>query len=111
MLNEIKKNFKNAARERLNVRGTIDLLKLMASAFLCTESVAQRLIIYTNFELLGKFGETLQLCFSTVKRDPCESNPCVNQEICSTDVNSPLGYTCQGKPSRSCQIQFIALCF
>lgn len=54
MLNEIKKNFKNAARERLNVRGTIDLLKLMASAFLCTESVAQRLIIYTNFELLGK---------------------------------------------------------
>lgn len=49
MLNEIKKNFKNAARERLNVRGTIDLLKLMASAFLCTESVAQRLIIYTTF--------------------------------------------------------------
>ena len=54
MLNEIKKNFKNATRERLNVRGTIDLLKLMASAFLCTESVAQRLIINTNFELLRK---------------------------------------------------------
>lgn len=63
MLNEIKKNFKNAARERLNVRGTIDLLKLMASAFLCTESVAQRLIIYLNFELLGKIRRNFATMF------------------------------------------------
>lgn len=63
MLNEIKKNFKNAARERLNVRGTIDLLKLMASAFLCAESVAQRLIIYTNFELLGKIRRNFATMF------------------------------------------------
>lgn len=63
MLNEIKKNFKNAARERLDVRGTIDLLKLMASAFLCTESVAQRLIIYLNFELLGKIRRNFTTMF------------------------------------------------
>lgn len=63
MLNEIKKNFKNAARERLDVRGTIDLLKLMASAFLCTESVAQRLIIYLNFELLGKIRRNFATMF------------------------------------------------
>lgn len=63
MLNQIKKNFKNAARERLDVRGTIDLLKLMASAFLCTESVAQRLIIYLNFELLGKIRRNFATMF------------------------------------------------
>ena len=63
MLNEINKNFKNAARERLDVRGTIDLLKLMASAFLCTESVAQRLIIYLNFELLGKIRRNFATMF------------------------------------------------
>ena len=70
MLNEIKKNFKNAARERLNVRGTIDLLKLMASVFLCTESVAQRLIIYTNFELLGKIRRNFTTMFFYSKEGP-----------------------------------------
>lgn len=70
MLNEIKKNFKNAARERLDVRSTIDLLKLMASAFLCTESVAQRLIIYTNFELLGKIRRNFTTMFFYSKEGP-----------------------------------------
>lgn len=39
MLNEIKKNFKNVVRERLNVRGMIVLLKFMVSVFFCIELV------------------------------------------------------------------------
>ncbi|RMX48625.1 hypothetical protein pdam_00008003 [Pocillopora damicornis] len=52
-----------------------------------------------NHPCLCQAGFTGSYC--EVKRDPCESNPCVNQEICSPDVNSPLGYTCQ-EPSYPC---------
>lgn len=34
-----------------------------------------------------------------MKINPCDSNPCENKANCiPDDINSPLGYTCQGKP-------------
>lgn len=31
-----------------------------------------------------------------MKLNPCDSSPCAEEEICSPEINSPLGYTCQG---------------
>lgn len=31
-----------------------------------------------------------------MKLNPCDSSPCAKEEICTAEINSPLGYTCQG---------------
>ncbi|XP_020601543.1 neurogenic locus notch homolog protein 1-like isoform X6 [Orbicella faveolata] len=33
--------------------------------------------------------------FCEVKLNPCDSSPCAKEEICTPEINSPLGYTCQ----------------